>query len=652
MIKNLMNQVLKQGGKAGTGLPLTPDEIMKMASKHMKITIGCSAIGCLLPMIVLIGLVVIIIGGVMSPFEGITNYAGNSARGQKQTDNWVEYGEIDEEKNSFYKKIKELSDDYQEDGIAIDTALVASIVFYRQSPDPSKDYSCKESVDEEGNKGDCEKEENNSESVDYYKQAKKVMKGMVSDGSLKSDDEIKEWLRDHFMEDKMKEVGFEFSKDSKTKKQQIDDAIDEVFSKRDAYASFTYKEENASEASAFCTFKLGNKEISDGVRVQLLTCDGSKVIEEMTLDKYIKGVVYAEVRGSAESVGSSKAAAEVVKAQALVARSFTLKRQEHMCPGRPNDCEFGYNPKKNIIRMRSCEADNAYCDYEKGCSRNTDDRGGIATWVQGGSNPERKMSAKKQKEFAKVMDSVAGQVVLDKNGIVYYTNYTSTEQNKFSQYAKEGDGYAKIINRVYGSDKKVSSSCGAGLSGLKIIPGAYSKPLIYYNQNDYRNYPLGNVPGANIATHGCGPTSMAIAVSTMLQQKHDPIETTKYACQSSGVCNYYGTREDVWQILGKKYGLKSVEEYGGTTSGSLRKPNMLEIQKALYKLSTGKAMLGLWMSSGPFSYGVNHYILLTGITEDRKVIVVDPASTERTGKAYSADQTINIAQAIWVLEEP
>ena len=69
---------------------------------------------------------------------------------------------------------------------------------------------------------------------------------------------------------------------------------------------------------------------------------------------------------------------EALKAQIVAARNFALTRNSGMCPGNPDDCFYGYNESTGKIRMRACEADQVYWNYNEIIYR--EDRGAISLY--------------------------------------------------------------------------------------------------------------------------------------------------------------------------------------------------------------------------------------------------------------------------------
>lgn len=154
---------------------------------------------------------------------------------------------------------------------------------------------------------------------------------------------------------------------------------------------------------------------------------------------------------------------------------------------------------------------------------------------------------------------------------------------------------------------------GNYVSNVNFLTGNFGN-IHYYNQGDYYNSPYGDISGATISSHGCGPTSLAIVISSILNEDHDPVELTNYVC-SRGACTAGGTSWDGINDAAKHYGLNVKDSYDN--------------QEVVDSLASGNSLVISLMCPGHFTSG-GHFIVLTGVTSDGKVTVADPASTDRS----------------------
>lgn len=165
----------------------------------------------------------------------------------------------------------------------------------------------------------------------------------------------------------------------------------------------------------------------------------------------------------------------------------------------------------------------------------------------------------------------------------------------------------------------------AALGDVRFTDGATE--VVYFNQLDqrYANQPYGT---DNIGGYGCGPTSMAIVVSSLTDEIVDPTSMAKWAYENGGWCKGQGSYHSLIPNAAKAWGL-NVEGC---------KAN--EPQRILDALSSGKLVVAI-MSPGHFTTG-GHFIVLRGV-KDGKILVADPASTSRSQKAWDLSIILNEA---------
>lgn len=143
-------------------------------------------------------------------------------------------------------------------------------------------------------------------------------------------------------------------------------------------------------------------------------------------------------------------------------------------------------------------------------------------------------------------------------------------------------------------------------------------PVAYFNQLDER-YASKHYGTDDIGGYGCGPTSMAIVVSSLTDETVDPVQMAKWSYEhgywASGDGSYHGlipAAAKAWEL--------PVEGCGGD-----------ERQRISDALSSGKLVVAL-MDEGHFTQS-GHFIVLRGV-RDGKILVADPASYERSEQTW------------------
>lgn len=150
--------------------------------------------------------------------------------------------------------------------------------------------------------------------------------------------------------------------------------------------------------------------------------------------------------------------------------------------------------------------------------------------------------------------------------------------------------------------------------------------VTYYEQTDpqWRDRPYGS---DTIGKYGCGPTVMAMAVSTLSGYDIDPGEMALWAGKHGYWAKKNGSYLSIVQGTAKAYGLSAV---------SARE---LSPEHLIQELSAGKLAVAL-MGKGHFTDG-GHFILLRGVTLGGEVLVADSASRERSLTAWDPQQIID-----------
>lgn len=121
-----------------------------------------------------------------------------------------------------------------------------------------------------------------------------------------------------------------------------------------------------------------------------------------------------------------------------------------------------------------------------------------------------------------------------------------------------------------------------------------------------------------IGTHGCGPTSMSIVVSTLTGTNVDPVEMAQWSYENGYYCPGGGSYHSLIP--------KAAEHWGLSVDINLDGEDVADA------LAEGKLVVAI-MSKG-HSTKSGHFIVLWGITTDGKVLVADPASLKRSNQEW------------------
>jgi len=152
------------------------------------------------------------------------------------------------------------------------------------------------------------------------------------------------------------------------------------------------------------------------------------------------------------------------------------------------------------------------------------------------------------------------------------------------------------------------------VNGTTILTGGVV-PLVYFNQGDpaWADLPYGGRD--TIGDYACGPTVLAMAVSSLTAYERSPVQMAQWAVEN----HYWAPRS------GSNYSIVSgVSDFGLQCTPILnRTPETLQDV-----LLSGDLIVAL-MGPGHFTRG-GHFILLHGITLSGSILVADPNSEERS----------------------
>lgn len=215
------------------------------------------------------------------------------------------------------------------------------------------------------------------------------------------------------------------------------------------------------------------------------------------------------------------------------------------------------------------------------------------------------------------------------NGEAYFADqvfHLSDDQKLLaSQYAQNltvllGDGIYQ------GLSETEFSAMGLSYDGVVFADG--ETQVVYYNQLDerWKYSPYGT---DTIGGYACGPTAMAIVISSLTSETIDPPHMAQWAYEHGYWCSGNGSYRSLIPGAAQAWSL-SVD--GCTAS---------EPQRIIDALAEGKLVVAL-MTKGHFTSS-GHFIVLRGCTSDGKILVADPSSYKRSEKSWDMSIILNEA---------
>ncbi len=400
-----------------------------------------------------------------------------------------------EEEEKFQERIKEVQDEYSENGKSFDAKYIGAV--YTILSNYGEDYS-------------------------YNKMTKSKIREiadlMFDENDNFSEDTFKENLINNYFPDKIP------GKDEETYKRYVDD----MFSILEYYDESNNKSSVASTGTTgdVCTYNIkgmNTEQYGTGIKdrtinasdikVRLMSaggmCDGTygqpiEGEELVPLEKYILGVTYAE-HGSAPE--------EAFKAQLVIARSFVLTVAD--ASGNAGGKKLVEENGQWILQITNCVTDQVYCDPDQGCSKNGPQSNQYLVVHSGMKASTQYKPAMAQSDPRRQWASeVAGKVALDSSGRLYLTNFAQKEQNEMTSLANQGLDYTQIIMKIYSGVASISeSNCTDNSTGDGSSAGSY----VGWKQTDARWSSIvlggGTDSSRSIGNIGCLATSISMLIA-------------------------------------------------------------------------------------------------------------------------------------------
>lgn len=179
--------------------------------------------------------------------------------------------------------------------------------------------------------------------------------------------------------------------------------------------------------------------------------------------------------------------------------------------------------------------------------------------------------------------------------------------------------------------------------GEEILTGG-TIPLVYFNQSDpeWADKPYGS---DTIDRYGCGPTAMAMVVSSLCGEVVDPAQMAAFAAKQGYCAKGRGSYLSIVNGVARAYGLES------------KAIGALTVDAVYDALLTGSVLVAL-EGPGHFTSG-GHFIVLRGVTLTGKLLVADPVSDERSLMEWDPQLILDELSAsrhngapLWVISPP
>lgn len=213
-------------------------------------------------------------------------------------------------------------------------------------------------------------------------------------------------------------------------------------------------------------------------------------------------------------------------------------------------------------------------------------------------------------------------------------NKTPEEMMEELEFTEDEKNWANLMYSTLNDQYLDPDSAFGDTGGLAdyegVTLGEGETEVVYYNQLDSRWANLMYGKSSTIGAAGCGPTALAMVVSTFTGKAVDPVQVCEWSVKNGHRCEGNGSYHSLIPEGAKHYGLK-VEKLGRSNA-----------QELAEHLSSGKLIIAI-MNPGHFT-NTGHFIVLRGITANNKILVADPASYQRSGQEWDISIILNEAR--------
>lgn len=314
------------------------------------------------------------------------------------------------------------------------------------------------------------------------------------------------------------------------------------------------------------------------ITVTLRDCDGKMSVEVVTLEEYIKGVLYAE--------GGLNNPEEYLKAQAIALKNYLYAS---------NGATIENMPKN--LTISSCDAKQLFCNTEKGCHFLNDEGNTLVSGADnsGGYYLEPVTLSDHKAKLKRVLDETLEIFIVDGSDKIVLTDSISTvpdggslgsnvmDKSSAITMAKNGSTYEAILNKYFTGNFKTVQ--------LK----KFSFPLdLMYNtigsRFGYRNHPIQN----------CCKMHSGIDLGA-------PQESSIYSyADGEVVINQYHSSYGFYLVIGHGENINGVYEYYTLYAHQVRQPLVFVGEK----VSAGQ-LVGYVGSTGSSTGPHLHYEMYT-----------------------------------------
>lgn len=156
--------------------------------------------------------------------------------------------------------------------------------------------------------------------------------------------------------------------------------------------------------------------------------------------------------------------------------------------------------------------------------------------------------------------------------------------------------------------------------------------FVKFYKKDYTDASYGN--GTTIASAGGGPLAMAMVISTLTDKEVSPVDAANWSLEHG------------YRSYGNGTAWAYVEDYA-TENGLNCTQSNVNADSIMTNLKEGNPVV-MVIGEGTYT-DEGQFIVLTGVTDDGKIEIVDPGSEEKSKQTYDLDLFLNEGTQQWII---
>lgn len=241
----------------------------------------------------------------------------------------------------------------------------------------------------------------------------------------------------------------------------------------------------------------------------------------------------------------------------------------------------------------------------------------------------------KESDPSAITDQIVNDqdIVNQTEGLPDQTKEITSQSNDVQNQSQLAMSQASIPSFASGMSQDFINTLSNTQEGT-LLQKSGVRDIIYYSQTDSRWAQKYYGGKDTIGEFGCGPTSLAIVISSLTETKIDPVQMCAWAFEKDYWYLKSGSKHNLIPEAAAIFGLKvQGVENSPEAEGILRKA-----------LESGNMVITL-MGKGSFT-GSGHFVVFYGMNEDGLVYVADPASEENTNKSWDLSLLVREAK-VW-----